>query len=115
MPAIRTARPVLSRSRIAAVAASGGCAPGDPLLAVEAVQDQQREADPQRQPGHGAQRDADGVKREHVTQQRDLAEPRQGADGADGGHQQGGHRRAQPDEQQHEQDREGDQLTAAQA
>ena len=84
------------------------------LLAVEAVQDQQGEADAQRQAGHGAEGDADGVEREQVAEQGDLAEPCQGADRADGGHQQRGHRRAQPDQQQHEQDPEGDELAAAQ-
>ena len=114
VPAIRTARPV--RLQFADRRGRGvrRVHARDPLLAVEAVQDQQREADAQRQAGHGAQRDADGVERDQVTEQRDLAETRQGADRADGGHQQSGHRRAQPDQQQHEHDRECDQFAAAQ-
>ena len=65
---------------------------------MEAVEDQQREPDRERQAGHGPGRDADRVELDHVAEQRHLAEPGQHADRADGGHEQRRDRRPQPDQ-----------------
>ena len=84
------------------------------LLAVEAVEDQQREPHTESKARHRAEGDADGIERDHVAEQRDLTEARRRADRAHAGHEQRRHGRAQPDQQEQEQDPDRDQLGAAQ-
>ncbi len=93
----------------------GRCGVGVALGLVEAVEDQERVADAQRQARHRGQCDGDRVDFDHATEQRHQAEGREhdaGAGQRDGG---GRQRRAQADEQQHEEDAERDQLGAARA
>ncbi len=65
---------------------------GRGLLAVEAIDDHQREGRTEGQPGHRAQRHADGIERQQMAEQRYFSEARQHADRANRGHDQRGER-----------------------
>src|SRR5450755_1474775 len=82
------------------------------LLAVEPVQDQQREGDRDCESGHGSERDADGIELYHLAEEGDLPEPGQHAHCADRGHENRGDGCAQADQQQQEDDPDRDQLGA---
>jgi hypothetical protein len=83
------------------------------LLAMEPIEDQQREADPQCKSGHRAGGDSNRIEVEEAAEQRDFTEAGEHADRAHSGDDRGGHRGAQADQQQQEQDPDRDQLVLA--